>query len=57
MNKYKSSPYIYNCNKLKIESSNDIEKNPGPNETFYYVNKNNMFVLSYNVRGCKNLTN
>ncbi len=31
--------------------SNDIETNPGPNP--YYVNKNNLFICTYNIRGCK----
>jgi exonuclease III len=29
--------------------------NPGPNNNFFrFNNKNNMFILSYNIRGCKN---
>ncbi len=34
--------------------SNDVETNPGPKYNFNMANKENMSILTYNVRGCKN---
>ncbi len=48
----------YNYATLKLILSNDVELNPGPNHSnpimADVVNLSNFFVLSYNVRGCKN---
>ena len=49
--------YNYNHFKLLLILSNDIETNPGPisspNDQFQIVDKKNLFILSYNVCGCK----
>jgi exonuclease III len=47
--------YIYNLSKVKIILSNDVQLNPGPkdNRVLSFKDKSNLFISSYNVRGCK----
>jgi exonuclease III len=39
---------------IKISMSNDVEKNPGPNQLISCINKHNLTICSYNVNGIKN---
>jgi exonuclease III len=50
---FESILYIihHNIKQRLLMLSNDVELNPGPIKN--YTNKNNLFVVTYNIRGCK----
>jgi hypothetical protein len=44
-------PIITTQQKLRIILANDVEENPGPNPN----SKQNLFIKTYNIRGCNDI--